>query len=81
MLEPIISEDTTIKSFSEGWYSRTAATLRNALRSIRNALVHGREKRFGPVIAPTRGNDRKIDPWLPVIRRIAEQVIIFGRVT
>jgi len=81
VLEPIISEDTTLESFSEGWHPRTAAYLRNALRYIRNALVHGREKRFGPVIAPTRANNRKISPWLPVIRRIAEQVIIFGSLT
>jgi len=78
VIEPIISEDTTLESFSEGWHPRTAGTLRNTLRYIRNALVHGREKRFGAVIAPTLDNDLKIRPWLPVIRRIAEQVLIFG---
>jgi len=56
VIEPIISEDMTLESFSAGWHPRTAATLRNTLRYIRNALVHAREKRFGAVITPTRDN-------------------------
>lgn len=77
VIEPIINKDTTLESFSEGW-SRTATTLRVTLCSIRNALVHAREKTLGVVISPTLDNNRKIRPWLSVIRRIAEQVLIFG---
>ncbi|MGD9116549.1 MAG: hypothetical protein PVJ61_05150 [Dehalococcoidia bacterium] len=77
-IEPIIPPDTTLESFIEGWHARTATTLRVTLSNIRNALVHAREKTFGVVITPTSDNDRKIRPWIPVIRRLAEHVIIFG---
>lgn len=75
VIEPFISEDMTLESFSSMWIPKTPDTL----RKIRNALVHGRESRLGGTIAPTRDNDLKIDPWVSVIQRIAEQVIIFGR--
>lgn len=78
VIEPIIPEDATLESFLQEWHPRTATILRNTLRYIRNALVHAREKKFGVVITPTADNDRRIRPWIPVIRRIAEQVLIFG---
>ena len=74
ILDPFISEDMTLESFSAIWHPKTSVTL----RYIRNALVHGREKRFGLVIAPTQENDLKLSPWISVIRRVAEQVLIFG---
>lgn len=77
VLEPFVSEDMTLETFATMWHPKTAVTLRH----IRNALVHGRERRGGPIIAPTRENERKIKPWLPIIRRVAEQVIIYGRAT
>jgi hypothetical protein len=73
-IEPFISEDTTLESFSAMWHPKTADTL----RFIRNALVHGREKRFGRVISPTAKNDILIRPWCCIARRIAEQVVLFG---
>jgi len=73
-IEPFISEDTTLESFSAMWHPKTADTL----RFIRNALVHGREKRFGKVISPTAKNDTLIRPWCCVARRIAEQAVLFG---
>ena len=48
------------------------------LRYIRNALVHGREKKFGKVINPTIKNDYLIRPWCSVARRIAEEIVIFS---
>jgi len=74
IIEPFVSEDMTLESFSAMWIPKTPDTL----RKIRNALVHGRESRLGLAIAPTRDNEYKIKPWIPVIRRIAEQVVIFG---
>ena len=73
-LEPFISEDTTLESYSAMWHPKTADTL----RFIRNALVHGREKRIGRVISPTSKNDILIRPWCCVARRIAEQVVLYG---
>lgn len=78
VIEPIITEDTTLEGFSEGWHPRTATALRVTLCNVRNALVHAREKTFGVVITPTPDNDRRIRPWIPVIRRMAEQVLIFS---
>ena len=77
VIEPFISDDMTLKSFAAMWIPKTPDTL----RKIRNALVHGRESRHGLFIAPTRDNNLKISPWIPVIHRIAEQIIIFGRLT
>ena len=77
VLEPFVCEDTTLETFTTMWHPNTAVTLRH----IRNALVHGRERRGGPIITPTRDNEVKIRPWLPIIRRVAEQVIIYGKVT
>jgi hypothetical protein len=74
VVEPFISTDTTLETFRPMWETKTA----NALRFIRNALVHGREKRLGSVISPTPTNDILIRPWCCVVRRIAEQVILFG---
>jgi hypothetical protein len=76
-IEPFISADMTFESFSAMWIPKTPDTL----RKIRNALVHGRESRLGASISPTEANEIKIRPWIPVIRRIAEQVIIFGGLT
>ena len=74
VVEPFISADTTLESFRAMWHPKTADTL----RFIRNALVHGREKRFGRVISPTPKNNILIRPWCCVVRRIAEQVILFS---
>jgi hypothetical protein len=73
-IEPFISEDMTLESFSMIWIPKTPDTL----RKIRNALVHARESRLGLIIAPTSDNDIKLRPWLSIIRRIAEQALIFG---
>jgi len=77
VLEPFVSEDTTLESFCAMWHPKTVDTL----RVIRNALVHGREKRFGRVISLTPRNDLLVKPWVAIVRRMAEQMIIFGRVT
>lgn len=77
VVEPFISEDMTLESFSTMWVPKMPDTL----RKIRNALVHGRENRLGASISPTEANEIKIRPWVPVIRRIAQQVIIFGGLT
>jgi hypothetical protein len=73
VLEAFISADATLEAFKGMWVPKMPDTL----RKIRNALVHGRESRLGAVIAPTKGNELRIRPWIRVIRCIAEQVLIF----
>ncbi len=76
-MEPLISEDMTNESFRVAWHPKVIKNL----RGIRNALVHGRERRVTQVISPTKQNDLKIRSLVPLIRRIAEQVIIYGNVS
>lgn len=44
------------------------------LDNIRNVLVHIRESRENKVILPTRSNNRKLIPYIYLIRRIAENI-------
>lgn len=71
-MDLFIDKDMTRDSFVSMWTPKTS----DKLRHIRNALVHGRESRHGFAIAPTLKNDIKLRPWLSLIRRIAEQIII-----
>jgi hypothetical protein len=74
VLDPFISANIN----SEGFCSMWCPKMPDTIRKIRNAIVHGRENRLGLVISPTKDNELKLKPWIPVIRRIAEEVIIFG---
>ncbi len=71
---PLISENTTFEEFCGVCYPK----IPDSLRHIRNALVHGREKRAGYVISPTKRNNLLLNPWRDIVRRIAEQVILFS---
>ena len=77
VLEPLISENLAKEEFCGMWHPKTI----NILRHIRNALVHGREKKFISVIAPTRHNDELLRPWSSLAQCIAEQTILFGTPT
>ncbi len=71
-LDPLVSANCTADAFTGMWGPK----LSDALRLLRNALVHGRESRMQAVIAPTIANDRRLLPWLPLISRVAEEVAI-----
>ena len=75
VLPPLVSSDTTEEAFSKMWSPKLVETL----RAIRNSLVHARESRTEAVIVPTVANARLLRPWIPVARRMAEQVTIFDR--
>ena len=77
IIEPLIPENCTRDFFCGCWNPKITHTL----RYIRNALVHGREKKFISVITPTKHNDLLIRPWTSIAQCIAEQVIIFGNQT
>lgn len=77
VMDCLITEDMTIDSFIKvAWHPNVIKNLRN----IRNALVHGREKRVSQIISPSKQNDLKLRPLVNLIRRIAEQVIIYDKV-
>lgn len=50
--------------------------IRKNIDTIRNVLVHARESRENVVIAPTAKNNILLRPYLYVLRRLAEEVII-----
>ena len=52
------------------------STIRKNIERIRNVLVHLREQRENKVILPTPDNDKKLLPYLYLIKRIAEKIAI-----
>jgi len=68
----LISSDLT----EEGWCEMWTPKLIDQVTKIRNCLVHAREKRESRVILPTRANDIKIWKYLPLVSRMAEQIVI-----
>jgi hypothetical protein len=72
-LEPFVTSDTSLELLKNTWGTKAPS----AFKKIRNALVHGRESRSNSVIAPTRTNDKLLQPWVAIIQRVTEDVIIF----
>jgi hypothetical protein len=72
-LEPIMSNELKgIEQLAEN----TIKTVKENIVSIRNSLVHLRESRENKVILPTAKNDDLLTPYLYILRRIAEKIII-----
>lgn len=72
ILPALISPDTTKDSWAAMWMPR----LFDQLTNIRNCLVHGRERRQSNVIQPTTSNNDRIERYLPIIVRVAEQIAL-----
>ena len=73
---PIIPEGSDYSHFCSCWHP----SLIHQIRHIRNALVHGREKTYGSTISPTLYNDQLLLPWVTIIRRIAEDIILYSKI-
>lgn len=73
-LANLINQDATLETFKQTWFPKTP----DYIRKIRNALVHSRESRQDYLISPSKINDNKIRPWLNVLRRVAEQVVLYS---
>lgn len=54
-------------------------TLLKNIDSIRNVLVHARESRENKVILPTKKNEKSLLPYLYLLRRISEYIMIRGK--
>jgi len=73
IIEPIMNNEITgINQLSEN----TIKAIKDNIVSVRNSLVHLRESRENKVILPTKRNDNLLIPYLYLIRRIAERIII-----
>lgn len=68
----LVADDTSIDTWRTMWMPKTF----HQLTKIRNCLVHGRERRQSQVILPSPTNTRLIERYLPLIRRIAEQIAL-----
>lgn len=71
-LPALISADTTSSAWATMWMPK----LYDHLTKTRNGLVHARERRQDKVILPTLQNNKKIARYLPLMRRISEQLAI-----
>ncbi len=73
-LSSLVSADTTSSSWKAMWMPK----LYDHLTKIRNCLVHARERRQSKVILPTMANNRKIQRYIPIMKRLAEQIAIYS---
>lgn len=71
-LKPLISKDISQETWSSMWMPKTFDTF----TKIRNCIVHARERRENRVILPTESNTVKLTYFVPIIRRMAEQITI-----
>ncbi len=77
--EQLIREKFTLTTFQENRKEKIAK-ISDILTRMRNALVHGRDKKQISVIKPGKDNEQNIIGWLPIIRRITEQIIIYQEI-
>ncbi len=73
ILQPITRPDWTVDDFATAWLPAFS----NAIRSIRNALSHGKEQRMASVITPTAANLQRLQPWISPIAVAAREVIVY----
>jgi hypothetical protein len=71
-IPPLISSEITEDEWPTVWMPKTF----NNITNIRNCIVHARERRNSNSIIPTITNSEKIIPYLALIERIVEQIII-----
>jgi hypothetical protein len=72
LVPPLVRKEWQLADFKSAWIPK----LPDALRRIRNGLVHAREARANNSIAPTAHNYRKLYPWAALIHEVAAQVIV-----
>jgi hypothetical protein len=72
VLPPLIAADTSETSWSAMWMPKVY----DHLTKIRNCLVHARERRQSNVILPTEANSCRIERYLPIIARMAEEIAL-----
>jgi len=71
-LKPLIAMDTTEATWKAMWMPK----LYDHFTKIRNSLVHARERRENKVILPSKANNKTLNHYIPIIRRVAEQIAL-----
>jgi hypothetical protein len=77
ILKPLIVDKATRETFNHDWHARFNQTI----RSIRNALSHGKEQKMSAVIAPTAQNFGKMRVWTGLISVAAGEVVTYYSAT
>ncbi len=72
-LPALIKADWEVGDFVAAWTPKFP----DALRKIRNALVHAREMRMVNVISPTKTNYDRLRPWIAPLSLAAMQVTLY----
>lgn len=73
-LDPILSKEETEKTFGTGGLVKFA----NAIRQIRNVLVHGRDQNTATAITPTPRNMKFLSAWVNAVAAAAGEVVVYG---
>jgi hypothetical protein len=73
VLDPIATKATNATLFAVGWSN----AFEKNIRSIRNALSHGKEQRTLATITPTAANFERLRLWLPPIAVAAREVMVY----
>lgn len=73
-LMPIISKEESAKTFKSGGLTKFA----DAIRRIRNVLVHGRDQSTATAITPTPRNMKFLSAWVNAIAATAGEVVVYG---
>lgn len=71
---PLIKEGWKPDDFRSAWIPKVP----DALRRLRNGLVHAREQRAARAIAPSRRNERLLKAWAVLMQTVAAEVMVFG---
>jgi hypothetical protein len=71
--EPLVAKGATEEAFSTNW----DITFEAKIRSIRNALSHGKEVRTLSTISPTTRNFELLEPWVPLVAVAAREVMVY----
>lgn len=73
----LIKEGWKLDDFQSAWSPKVP----DALRKLRNALVHAREQRLSRCIAPTKRNQHLLRPWAALAISVGYQVLLHSSTT
>jgi hypothetical protein len=74
VIQPILKVGMTADQFAFNGMVQFA----NTIRSIRNALSHGRDQRTSAVITPTTRNFSRLQPWVNPVAIAAREVMLMS---
>jgi len=75
-LKPLIVDKTSRETFSHDWHTK----FNHTIRSLRNALSHGKEQKITTVITPTVQNFSRMQPWTDIMSVAAGEVVAYYNV-